>query len=200
MDFNGASKYILDRLRTELSPTLLYHCVEHTIDVLEAARRLNESEKIDAESKILIETAALFHDSGMLIQYTDHEAVSVDLIREILPGFGYSDREIDQTSRLIMVTKLPQRAVQPDEQILCDADLDYLGRDDFFIHSFKLRLEWQLNGLKNTTLNEWIQVQIHFLTEHRYFTKSAILLRNEKKLKFLEELKQLKSNGEGYNK
>jgi uncharacterized protein len=195
MDFIRASEYIIQRLRAELSPALYYHCVEHTIDVYEATLRLNESENIDAHSRKLIETAALFHDAGMVIQYSNHEARSVDLIRESLPGFGYTKTEIDEISRLIMVTRLPQRAITLHEQIICDADLDYLGRDDFFIHSFRLKLEWQVNRIKITTLREWLDIQIRFLTEHHYFTNSAILLRNEKKLRLLEELKQLVSHG-----
>ena len=194
MDFNGANEYIVQRLHTELSPTLFYHSLEHTLDVLEATRRLNEAEHIDSSSKIIIETAALFHDAGMLIQYSGHEARSVALIKKILPGFGYPKDAIKQISGLIMVSKLPQRASHLHEQIICDADLDYLGRNDFFINSFKLRLEWQVNGIRNTTLNEWINIQIKFLSEHHYYTKSAITLRNADKLKNLTELKQLTRN------
>jgi len=194
MNFHGASDYIIQRLRSELSPALYYHCLEHTLDVLEATRRLNEVEDTDGHSRILVETAALYHDAGMLIQYAEHEAVSVNMIREILPGFDYTKAEIDQVSGLIMVTKLPQRASHHLEQIMCDADLDYLGRDDFFINSFKLRLEWQLNGIKNTTLQEWFDIQVKFLSEHHYFTKSAFAMRNEFKLRNLAELKLVTRN------
>jgi uncharacterized protein len=190
MDFNGASEYIVQRLHTELSPTLFYHSLEHTLDVLEATRRLNEAEKIDENSKLLLETAALYHDSGMLVQYADHESLSDELARKVLPGFGYSGDEIEQVSRLILVTRLPQRAVHLHEQIICDADLDYLGTNEFFINSFKLRLEWQVNGLRNTTLKEWFDLQVKFLSEHKYFTKSAVILRNEHKMRNLGEIKE----------
>jgi len=193
MDFSVASGYIIHRLQRELNPALSYHCVEHTIDVLDATRRLADSEKIGPHDQALLETAALFHDAGMIIQYKDHESVSVDLAREFLPGFGYSTSEVEEIASLIMVTKLPQRPYNHVEQIICDADLDYLGRDDFFINSFKLRLEWQTNGIINTSLPEWFDIQIQFLQEHRYFTNSAILLRNEKKHNHLEAIKLLRS-------
>jgi predicted metal-dependent HD superfamily phosphohydrolase len=190
MDYTGASEYILKRLRLELNPTLCYHCYEHTIDVLEATRRLNIEENVSAGDRILLETAALYHDAGMLTQYSNHEAVSVRISREVLPSFDYTKKEIDLIADLIMVTKLPQRANNHLEQIICDADLDYLGRSDFYINSFKLRLEWQDNGIRKTTLKEWFDIQIKFLSEHRYFTKTAFDLRNETKLKNLEEIKQ----------
>jgi uncharacterized protein len=191
MDFNAASGYILHRLRRELNPALSYHCADHTLDVLDATRRLAEAEKVETHAKLLLETAAVYHDAGMLVQYKDHEAASVVIAKQVLPGFGYSEPEILAIADLIMVTKLPQRPYDHLEQILCDADLDYLGRDDFYIHSFKLRLEWQVNGIRNTTLPEWLSIQINFLTEHQYFTPSAILLRNEKKMKHLAEIKTL---------
>ena len=193
MDFSGASLYILDRLQLELKPGLSYHCVGHTLAVLEATRILADAEKIEPHQKILIETAALYHDAGMIIQYHDHESASVVLAQQTLPEFGYSISEIDEIAGLIMVTRLPQRPYNHLEQIICDADLDYLGQDNLFINSFKLRLEWQVNGIKNTTLPEWFDIQIKFLSEHQYFTNSALLLRNEKKLKHLKEIKELMS-------
>ncbi|MEI7895687.1 MAG: HD domain-containing protein [bacterium] len=191
MDFKSASEYIIHRLRLELNPGLSYHCAEHTFDVLEATRRLTVLENIDPHGQLLLETAALYHDAGMIVQYKDHESASASLARQSLPGFGYSAAEIDEIAELILVTKLPQRPYSLLEQIICDADLDYLGRDDFYINSFKLRLEWQVNGVLTTTLSEWLDVQVNFLTNHQYFTKSAILLRNQNKLKHLEEIKKL---------
>ncbi len=194
MDFKGASEYIVQRLNSELSPSLFYHTPGHSLDVLTAIRKLGETEDIDDHARILLDTAALFHDAGMLVQYHDHEAFSVTLCHEILSGFGYSDTELDQISSLILVTRLPQHPANILEQIICDADLDYLGRDDYFINSFKLRLEWQVNGIRNTTLNEWFDLQVKFLSEHHYFTKSAFNLRNAKKMANLAELRTIVNN------
>jgi len=92
---------------------------------------------------------------------------------------------------LIMVTRLPQKASTIAEQILCDADLDYLGREDFFIHSFELQYEWNVLGIRKTNLSEWLGIQIKFLSDHTYFTKSANDLRNQKKSTNLHEITSL---------
>lgn len=193
MDFGGARDYIIQRLRLELKPTLYYHSVEHTIDVHEATQRLIAAEHITDNTAVLIETAALYHDAGILFQYTNHERASVELSRQKLPGFGYSPADIDVIAEMIMVTSLPQRPSSLSGQILCDADLDYLGREDFFIHSFQLRLEWQNEGIKNLNLHDWLKTQVSFLSDHQYFTKSAIALRNGQKNRNLNEIKQLMS-------
>jgi uncharacterized protein len=148
----------------------------------------------------LIETAALYHDAGIIVEYFDHEIESANLAKKVLPDFGYTPDEIEYVSGLIMVTRLPQCPVLLAEKILCDADLDYLGREDFFIHSFQLRLEWQVKGVKNMNLHDWFNTQAAFLSEHQYFTNSASILRNDQKNKNLEEIMQLLDHVSQYQK
>jgi len=188
MDFEGAKDFILNRLSKELKPTLYYHSLTHTKNVWESTARLAKMENVSGKEMKLLETASLYHDSGMLIQYTDHELTSGLLAREILPNFHYTNPEIDLICELILITRLPQSAKSLSEAILCDADLDYLGREDFFIHSFELQLEWNLNGIKKTNFLEWMQIQVQFLSGHHYFTKSAIQLRQDQKMKNLSEI------------
>ena len=153
MDFAGARDYIIARMKKELSPLLTYHTVDHTLDMHRSAIRLMEMERFEDEhERVLIETAAIYHDAGMMISYNDHETQSVLIAGEMLPAFGYSREDIDEVAGLILVTRLPQMPTTLPERILCDADLDSLGRDDFFIESFRLQLEWKLNGIAMTTL------------------------------------------------
>jgi len=194
MDFHSARGYLIDRLQRELNPLYTYHSVFHTLDVLDATNRLSISEGLDPVDIEILNTAALYHDAGMLLQYKDHEHASVSLAGQTLGRFGYSTEQIEQISDLIMVTKLPQLPVNQFEKIICDADLDYLGRDDFYIHSFQLKLEWELNGIRSYTLTEWYQSQIKFLSEHQYFTKSALQTRHDKKQDHLMEITRLLSS------
>jgi predicted metal-dependent HD superfamily phosphohydrolase len=146
---------------------------------------------MDEKESALIETAAIYHDAGMIRTYLDHETASAQLAREILPDFEYSQSEIEQVASLIMVTTMPQYARTKQEKVLCDADLDVLGREDFFISSFQLQLEWKIYGVKDSTLSEWIRFEIDFLENHKYYTSSAFNLRNEQKGKNLKAFKDL---------
>jgi predicted metal-dependent HD superfamily phosphohydrolase len=154
-----------------------------------AAIRLIEMEALKDDHLIkLIETASLYHDTGMLVSYKDHETQSVIIAGEVLPGFGYTKEEVDEIAGLILVTRLPQRPNTLPEKILCDADLDSLGREDFFLQSFQLHHEWKLNGIFQSTLEEWLRFEVKFFTEHEYFTRSARKLRQELKQKNLAEI------------
>ncbi|HNS17996.1 MAG TPA: HD domain-containing protein [Bacteroidales bacterium] len=191
IDFEGAKKFIIDKLRNELRPELQYHNFEHTLDVLESVERLASLEKENGHDLLLLKTAALFHDSGMLIRYGDHEEASGIITRQFLPGYGYSGKDIEIINKMILSTKLPQNAATKLEKILCDADLDYLGRDDFYMIAHRLRYEWSQLNIFTTSLYEWYRLQMNFLANHDYYTPSAITLRKEKKNVHLAEIREL---------
>jgi uncharacterized protein len=191
MNLPAAREFIINLLQKGHRPSLFYHTIEHTLDVQRASAMLIGKEKVDEHTGLLIETAALFHDSGMTIGYKDHETTSAEIASRYLPDFSYTAEEIAIVRSLVMVTRLPQQAKTLPEQILCDADLDNLGRDDFFINSFRLKLEWELNGIMTCSLARWMTIQKEFLEEHNYYTPSALHLRQEKKLKNLAEINEL---------
>jgi predicted metal-dependent HD superfamily phosphohydrolase len=194
MNFDGAAHYILERLDRELDRTLYYHNMEHTIDVVKAAQTLISMEKTNDRTGLLILTAALFHDTGMLVSYLDHEEESVKLMKEILPAYQYLPGDMEEIADLILATRDPAYAATDPAKILCDADMDVLGRSDFFIASFRLRLEWDLHGILHSTLKEWFESQVQFLEEHRFYTGSARMLREEQKARNLAEIKLLLHN------
>jgi exopolyphosphatase/pppGpp-phosphohydrolase len=190
MDFDAAKQFVLEKLEKELSKDLTYHSVGHTLDVMIAARRLGEMEGLPNEQVCLVETAALFHDIGFTETYDGHEDVSIQIVREVLPGFGYSQEDIETIINLIVATEIPQNPQNHLEEILADADLDYIGRDDMFLIGQRLQFEWYRHGIIKT-LREWHEKQIDFLKNHRYFTKSAHKLREPKKQENIRELEEL---------
>jgi predicted metal-dependent HD superfamily phosphohydrolase len=191
MDLQGARAYILQRLHDELKPNLFYHSYAHTLDVCRSVQYLGQATGIGSEDLAELEIAALFHDSGMLFSYRQHEHYSASFARETLPGFSFPGRSIDRICRLIMITENPSGATTISEQILCDADLDYLGRNDYFILSFKLKLEWEVNGIKAYELEEWLKYQLEFLMNHKYFTFAAGSIRDQTKQHHIQSIRNL---------
>lgn len=191
MRYEKARDFIIKKLTEELDPDYSYHNIDHTLDVLQAVSNLASLEGLDEHARLLLETAALFHDSGMIKTYHGHEEASAELVRQYLPDFGYQPDEVDIISNMIITTQLPQSANNYLEQILCDADLDYLGREDFFMVAHKLKYEWNILKIRHTTLREWYELQIIFLENHEFFTASARKLRNEKKADNLKQVQEL---------
>lgn len=191
MEFYRAKQYIINRLHSDLDPRMVYHNLEHTLNVYHAAKELAKHEKINEHSTLLLLTAALYHDSGMLIDYENHEEESVRICEKELPKFGYTEDEINTVNRLILKTKRLRKADCILENIICDADLDYLGRDTFFIRSTKLHYEWKLMGKHNYTLVKWLKIQLEFLENHTFYTKSAQKLREKTKQRTIQAIRDL---------
>jgi len=188
MQYQKAKKFILDKLRKELPPHLSYHSVAHIKDVFNSCKVIAKGEGVKGDELKLILIAALFHDSGFTIQQKDHEEISCEIARKHLPDFDYSDEQIKKICGMIMATKIPQNPQNTLEEILADADLDYLGRDDFFTIGNTLFDELSFYGILSTE-EEWNRIQIRFLENHHYFTDTALKLRKHKKGLHLSILK-----------
>jgi uncharacterized protein len=194
MDYKSAEKYIISKLKKELPDNLYYHSIDHTLDVLKAVELYCSMEKIRKEEDLIIlKTAALFHDTGYLVKYCNNEVASVQIVCESLPEFGYSLKHIERISKIILSTEIPRKPKNIFEKILCDADLDYLGRDDFYMIGIRLLREWNENEIP-TSLREWYIQEVYFLEQQEYFTKSAIKLRLPKMKEHLSELRELIGN------
>ncbi|MCI5082237.1 MAG: HD domain-containing protein [Saprospiraceae bacterium] len=190
MNYHAVKAFILDKLERELSDVLTYHGLHHTLDVLHVAEELCYLEKISPYETILVKTAALFHDSGFTVSGKEHERLGCQLAKIHLPEYGYTPSEVRRICGMIMATKIPQSPKNELEQIICDADLDYLGRDDFYDIGGTLYEELRANDVLNTE-QAWNQLQVQFLEKHHFFTETARRRRTARKQRYLNELKRL---------
>lgn len=171
MQAQSAMDDIVGRLKKELPNNLYYHSVAHTLDVLDRVESLGREEGISETDLILLKVAACFHDAGFLINNRNHEKLGCKIVRESLPAYDFTPEQIDQICGMIMATKVPQSPRNHLEEIICDADLDYLGRTDFF--AIGQRLFKELKAYKIlTTEKEWDELQVKFLSSHVYHTST----------------------------
>jgi len=187
--YRKAEKYILKRLREELPDNLHYHDINHTIDVCAAVERLALMEGVEGDDIFLLKTAALYHDGGFVEEYAKNEPIGARMAREVLPQFGYDEAQIQKIEELILATRVPQQPKNKLEEIICDADLDYLGRDEFHFIADKLKRELMERNIIQNDI-EWDTLQVKFLEAHHYFTGTAIKLRQKMKEKRIIEIKE----------
>lgn len=190
MRFSDLEEFVLGRLRSELGDTMSYHNLEHTVDVLTRAEVLARGEEVGEKDLLLVKTAALLHDTGFLIAYGNHEEHSISLAHEILPRFKYSSSQIESVVKLIRVTRADRVPETLLEEIIKDADLDYLGRSDYVNLSHQLYLEMVGNGI-NLKEEQWLQAQYDFIKNHKYYTSTAKRLRQVNKVRQLDKLKMV---------
>jgi adenylate cyclase len=173
-----------------LPKNLYYHNLKHTVNVFYQTETIARLEGVNERQMLLLKTAALFHDIGYLVSYDYHEEKGAEIAQKTLPGYHYSQDLITHISELILATKAPQKPQNLLQQIICDADLDYLGRPDFIPTSQNLFREL-FDRNKIGTIEQWNRMQMKFMEKHRYFTASARKLREPEKQKRLAELKKM---------
>ena len=174
-DLEKMQQEVLIKLQA-LNPALTYHCLEHTIDVIAQSIRIGQEEGIGERETFLLKVAAVYHDTGFLRGYANHEILSCEIFLEDAINFNINDAEKELVNDLILATKVPQLPTTLLQQIICDADLDYLGREDFSTISNNLKMEFLHFGIV-ADLAAWEKLQMKFLTNHQYHTKSSQLLR-----------------------
>lgn len=188
IDIENTRKKVQEILQKKLSPLLTYHSYTHTCGVVKSCLEIAEHEQIYHPSDLLLlETAAWFHDIGFINIYKEHEQHSVEIAKELLPQFSANDSEIDLVCEMIMATRLPQSPQNTLSSILCDADLDYLGSEDFPKISNDLKEEWISLGIINSE-EEFSKLQLSFLHRHKYFTRFSRKNRGPVKRQHLRNL------------
>jgi adenylate cyclase len=190
IQFTDIQEIILDKLEKELPEYLFYHNVKHTVDVVTEVELIGWGEGCSDEEILLLKTAGLFHDAGHTIAYDNHEFYGTELAREMLPKYNYSPEQIETICSIIMATKLPPRPTNLLENIICDSDLDYLGRSDFIPVSNTLYEELKAQN-KMGSLNDWNKIQVKFISGHQYFTETARNLREVNKQLQIERIQSL---------
>lgn len=187
-ELNKIERLVFDKLKN-LSVHLTYHNIHHTIDVVQQSARIAKAENITDEKELfLLHVAALYHDTGFLKKYKHHEDESCALFLENTSAINFSAEEESIVLGLIDATRLPQTPKTHLEAIICDADLDYLGRTDFAAISQNLKKEFIHFNIVNSE-DEWNALQLNFVTQHKYFTSTSRELREPVKQVNLQNLK-----------
>jgi uncharacterized protein len=183
-------KHVIEKLQNGLPGFLSYHNTGHTLDVLKQALNIAAEEGISSRNELLLlQTSALYHDVGFLEAYNGHEEKSCKVAQNELATFGFTPEQIDIVCSMIRATKIPQSPHTILEMILCDADLDYLGRTDFYTIGDGLYREFLHQGVVSDE-TDWNQLQVGFLERHHYFTRTSRQKRENFKQQHLGEIRK----------
>jgi predicted metal-dependent HD superfamily phosphohydrolase len=185
-------RYIRKLLKEKLPAGLKFHIADHTLHptrgVVTSANRIAISENISEHDRELLITAAYFHDSGYIRKYNKNEPIGAEMAGRILKLFGYKLNEIIKIQKMILSTDLEREPKTHLEKILCDADLDHFGREDFFELDGKLRKELRAQGIDVSDEAKWYKDTLELITTHQYYTESQKKLREKGKQKNIKGL------------
>jgi uncharacterized protein len=194
-------EYIRALFKDELPGGIKYHDANHTLHptrgVVAVANRIAIAENISAHDKELLIAAAYFHDTGYIREYDKNEPIAARMAGRILKLIGYKPKEIEKVQKMILSTDLAREPKTHVEKILCDADFDHFGREDFFKLDGKIREGRRGRGIDVSDELKWYKGTLEIITKHQYYTESQKKLREEQKQKnitrLLNKLKNLEN-------
>ena len=185
-------RYIRLLFRDELPEGFKYHGADHTLHptkgVVASANRIAISENISEHDRELLITAAYFHDTGYIRKYKKNEPIAARMAGRILILIGYKPDEVAKIQKMILSTDLVSEPESHVEKIICDADLDHFGREDFFKLDGGLREEWREKGMDVSDDKKWCKDTLELLKKHQYYTESQKKLREKGKQKNIKRL------------
>jgi predicted metal-dependent HD superfamily phosphohydrolase len=173
-------RIVLEQLKNGLPQNLTYHDVDHVLDVLGVCNQYIKRFKIKGTDAYLLRIGALVHDLGFTKSTQNHEEVGAEMAQNIMESLKMDPAHIETVKGLVMATKIPQNPKTDLQKIICDSDLDYLGRKDYVEISGKLYQELKSTNVIKTR-EDWVELQIRFLNSHTFHTEFARKNREPKK-------------------
>lgn len=182
-------KHIVHYFHTHSDPRLVYHNLEHTQEVVNAAQQIANHYQLNEQDFFAVMVAAYFHDTGYFEDALNHEAAGAALADDFLAKHQVNQEIRDQVKSAILATKIPQKPKNEIDKILCDADLFHLGQADFRAKGKLMHKENELIYKKDISKSDWRKKDIQFMESHHYHTDYASLLLSDQKQKNIEKLK-----------
>lgn len=176
-------KILLEKLPVYLT----YHTPEHTAYVLDRAEFIAGKENVNGQDLFLIKLGALFHDIGFIEQNINHEQKGCEICTDMLNQYQFKQEDIEKICGIIMATQIPQQPLNLNERIVADADLEYLGTDLFYPVSQHLYHEFR-HFYPGLGLDKFNEIQVEFISHHKYHTDYCIQHLEEKKQENLREI------------
>lgn len=190
--YNKLRKKSWHLLQSELPEGLHYHSILHTVSSLKICEEYIRYFDIDRYDAKLLRIGVLLHDIGFTVSLDHHELEGAKIANELMTEFEFTKSDLKVVTQLILATKLPQKPKNLLERIICDVDLDYLGRKDFYEISDLLYQEL-LERSELFDKTQWNRIQIEFLENHTYHTEFAKKRRQGLKEQRIDELKYMVS-------
>ena len=128
---NEAKEFVTDYLQEHSDKKIVYHTLQHTEQLVEAARQMCLHYQLHSNEVLTTLVATWFADTGYYTDYQQHEMASAQTAENFLRKKGVSEDAIQDVKTCLLATKMPQNPVTLPQQIVCDATLLHLAAPDF---------------------------------------------------------------------
>lgn len=162
---------------------LIYHNINHTINVVERCNEIAGCYNITDNSLLVLNIAAWFHGTGRIFSNGQKEDVekSTEIMKEFMLKNNAPQELISEISKCILATNPPSNPANLEQQILCDAETYNFGSKKF--KAIKKQIHAEYNLLEEETDNQkWNEIILDKLINHSFYTQYCrdILTKSKK--------------------
>lgn len=196
-----AEEFVRLLFKDKLSASFLYHNFDHTATVVDAVRSIVSETDLEEDEKEQLLLTAWFHDTGYIVDYKNHEQLSIEIVTGFLRQHDYPQEYIDKVASLIKATMYGYVPQTLGEKIIRDADYSHFTSKSYLDTCELLRREWEITQNKHFTDLEWAKGNFELFTQyHKYYTDFANqhwLPKKEKNAsKILAKIKEMEQSNE----
>jgi HD superfamily phosphodiesterase len=94
------------KLLLSLPDSIIYHNLNHTRDVVKAARKIGQYVNLSDEEMEILLISAWFHDTGFMKSYENHEAESINYAKAFFREVGYPEENQEKIIACINSTRM----------------------------------------------------------------------------------------------
>lgn len=151
----------------------LYHNLWHTLDVFERTSYLAEKEWLNEELQEMMQLAALFHDTWFSKQYDKNEPIWAQIAEDFLKENNIPVDKIDIIKNIILATIFWREPLSHLEEIIKDADMDNLWREDYCTGCKVIKEELKI--FKDTKIDQkvWLEHCFDLLKNYKFYTQTS---------------------------
>ena len=162
--------YASDLITNKSPEKLVYHTLEHTKLVVKNAEIIGTNENLNEDEMNILLASAWFHDVGYIKKYKGHEEESVVVAMNFMKLKNVDKDIMDIVSECIMATTFPQNPTNKIANILCDADMIHLGKENYFVLAEKLRQELKYFGTGKFKKSKFEKESVNVFKNHSYYS------------------------------
>lgn len=165
--------FVEEYMKARLPEQFVFHNYNRTAKVARICDTLSIQSDLKKSEKVLLHLAALFIDIGYCHDSRNSATAGAQIARNYFSEKGLDETAVRVITESIEAIGYPQQPVSLVAQYLCDADMFYLGSNNFSLNSELLREETSRVARITFTDRDWIKEQLQVLEDHTYFTREA---------------------------
>ena len=201
-----SEKFLSALYAEKLPANILFHDYSHAIMVKKYAEMIGNQSGLNDDEMNLLRICALFHDTGYINSYKDHQKESIGIASGFLADHGIDQPTIDHVVEIIGSAGHPQHPKDKIAEALCDAEMMYITADNC-LEQFDLIFDEMALAEKKTHRRQTFEKEhLEQFTQHKYFTeygkatlqplKEAAMTRISERLKRRKLVEQKKEPAE----